>query len=490
MSSEPKKKRVIVIGGGIAGLAAAHRLLERAQQHPDSVEVLLFERQARLGGVVATDSREGFLLEAGSDSFITEKPWGIDLCRRLGLEEEFLETDPRFRKSFIVRENRLIPVPEGFYLLAPTRFWPFALSPFLSFRGKARVVLEWCIPKKKGLEDESVASFVKRRFGDEALIRIAQPMVGGVYGTDPTHLSIQATLPRFFEMEQRYGSVVKAFRAQRRKSQHSASGPRYGLFLSFKRGMQTLVDRLHEVLPEGAVRFNTQVTDITFQKEGYGWEVVLSNGESVLADAVCIALPAHPTSKILHTLDFKLAEDIAKIPYTSSATLNLAYSREAVRHPLNGFGMVVPAVEHHPILGCSFSSVKFPNRAPKGKVLLRVFLSEHPENMIATLSDQELIARACRSLKALLGITAPPLFTMLTRHPKALPQYRVGHLEHVRTIQSRLSSFQGIALAGNAYHGIGIPDCIHSGEEAADQLFAYLHNHHAGSKEAIYHASR
>lgn len=476
VNSKQNPPRVLVIGGGISGLACCYRLLERSKAETFPLELLLVESKGRLGGVIGTFTEEGFLLEAASDSFITDKPWALNLCRRLGLQDQLIETNLECRQSFVVRNDRLVAVPAGFYLLAPSRLQPFLTSPFLSPIGKIRLLSECIIPKKEGLQDESVASFVRRRFGREAFDRIAQPMISGIYASDPENLSMRATLPRFLEMEEEYGSIIRAIRSGGRVADEKkgTSGPRYGLFLSFRKGMQTLIDRLGACLPPEAVHLNRSVHRIQPYSEDSGWTILLEDGAHLQVDALCLALPAYQAGRLLREVDGTLSDQLEEIPYTSSATLHLAYLRTDIRHPLNGFGFVVPAVERYPFLGCSFTSVKFPGRSPEGKVLLRVFLAGGQRFPLEYLSDEEIRSQVLERLKPLLGITAPPLFTKLIHSPNSMPQYQVEHLARVNKVEDALRAYPGLALSGNAYRGIGIPDCVHSGEQAADTLFDQL----------------
>jgi protoporphyrinogen/coproporphyrinogen III oxidase len=390
-------RRIVVIGGRITGLAAVHRCQELDRQRCLPLDLRLVESGPRLGGVLRTERRDGFLLESGPDSFITQKPWAIDLCRRLGLEAELIGTDPTHRRSFVARGSRLLPVPEGFQMLAPSRLWPFVTSPIFSWPGKLRIALDWIPPARRASGDESLGRFVERRLGREALECMAQPMVAGVYGADPHNLSLQATMARFREMERQHGSVIRAMVIQRLRNgtqngDAGVSGARYGLFVSFREGMQTLVDALSERLPPGSVRLNTSVSDLSPREDG-ARRVRLAGGtgltEELLADAVCLALPSHRASSLIESFDAGLAARLAAIPYASVMTLNLAYRREAVPHPLDGFGFVVPSVEDRALLGCTFSSVKFPDRAPEGHVLLRAFLA-------GSLQDDSLGLCRCR----------------------------------------------------------------------------------------------
>lgn len=477
-------KRVVIIGGGITGLAAAHRLLELCRDSGKQVQLTILEAGPRLGGIVQTRQRDGFLLEHGPDSFISEKPAALKLAKRLGLESRLIETNQQYRRSFIVRQGRLLRVPEGFHLLAPSRFWPFVKSDIFSWPGKARIALELLLPRRApngSNTEESLAQFVRRRLGAEALERMAQPMVGGIYTADPEQLSLRATMPRFLEMEREHGSLIRALRKQARRPAISeaydskTSGARYDLFLSFDGGMEVLTDKLAEAISNAAlIRTNTTVESLSFQPGETGsstkWTVTTNSNETISADAVCLALPAPVTARLVASLDSQLASELEGISYASSATINLGYKREDVPHPLDGFGFVVPFIEKRSLIACTFSSVKFVGRAPQGQVLLRAFVGGALQPELVELSQEELLARVLSDLRDLLGIERAPLLTEVAKWERSMPQYHVGHLERVKRIEERVAMLPGLFLAGNAYSGPGIPDCIRSGEAAADQI--------------------
>jgi len=495
-------KRVVIIGGGISGLAAAHRLLELSRESGKRVAVTILEAGSRPGGIVQTRERDGFLLESGPDSFISEKPAALALVKRLGLESHLIETNLHHRRSFIVREGRLRPVPEGFHLLAPSRLWPFIKSDIFSWSGKARMALDLLLPRRelngtnvRNSAEESLAEFVRRRLGTEALERMAQPMIGGIYTADPERLSLQATMPRFLEMEREHRSLIRALRKQNsptvsEDAGSETSGARYSLFLSFDRGMQVLTDTLEERIssfgshvPTGAasgqtaIRVNTAVESITLQdgvsagEDSPKWKLITSGNETLLADAICLALPAYVSSRLLGTVDPQLAAALAEISYASSATINLGFKRDDIPHPLDGFGFVVPFIEKRSLIACTFSSVKFAGRAPQGHALLRAFVGGALQPELLELNGDELLARVLGDLRDLLGIERAPLFAEVTKWERSMPQYHVGHLERVKRIEARLAALPGLVVAGNAYSGLGIPDCIRSGEAAADRLF-------------------
>lgn len=452
--------RVVIIGGGISGLAAAHRVLELNQ----AAHVTILEASNRLGGTVQTETRDGFLIERGPDSFISEKPQAVALAKRLGLESRLIETNEKYRRSFIVRNGRLRPVPEGFQLLAPSRMWPFITSDIFSLTGKVRMAADLVLPRKStnGTTDESLASFVRRRLGVEALERMAQPMVGGIYTADPETLSLRATLPRFLEMEREHRSLILAMLRQGREQKSGTSGARYSLFLSFDRGVQVLTDAVTRINAD--FRVNTRAQRLTFDR---GWTITTDKDEMFKADAVCLAVPAYIAASLLTG---EIADKLRRIKYASTATINFAYRRAAIAHPLNGFGFVVPFVEKRSLIACTFSSVKFPGRAPDGHVLLRAFAGGALQPDIFALDESEMAAKVESDLRQLLSISEHPRFIEVAKWERSMPQYEVGHLERVDEIEKLANELPGLALAGNAYRGAGIPDCIRSGEAAAEAL--------------------
>lgn len=462
--------RVIVIGGGISGLAAAHRLAEIGRQPRLPLAVTLLEASDRFGGVIETRRANGFLLESGPDAFLAEKPWAEALCQRLGLAEELLDTQPAHRRSFLVANGRLVPVPAGWYLVAPARLSTLWQAPMLSWPGKLRMALEPLIPPRRNQADESVASFLRRRFGREALTRIGQPMVGGIYTADVEQLSLRAAMPALAEMERTYGSVLRGLRAHARTSNGAtpeASGPRYRLFVTLRGGLQMLVDALIRRMPEVTLRQRAVVTRLA---AGAAWTVSLQDGQSLQAEALCLALPADRAAALMSSVSPSIAKELAAIPYESVATVNLAFRRTDVPHALDGFGMVVPAIERRGIVGCTFSSVKFSGRAPEGSVLLRAFVGGALHRAMYELDDSGIQRMVRRELRELLGIEAQPLLSSVRRFRCAMPQYHVGHLDRVKAMEAKLARYPGLFLTGNGYRGIGIPDCIAHAESTAQRI--------------------
>ncbi len=473
-------KRIIIIGGGITGLAAAHRLGELSKATATEFDVTILEASSRLGGTIHTEHRDDFVLEHGPDSFISEKPEAVELVKRLGLESHLIETNTQHRRSFIVRNGRLRPVPEGFQLLGPSRLWPFVTSDIFSWTGKARMALDLLLPRGNTNNniDESLAQFVRRRLGREALERMAQPMVAGIYTADPERLSLRATMPRFLEMERADRSVILAMLkragAQTKAETNGTSGARYSLFLSFELGMKTLVDELSSRLPRSSVQLNTKVTSLRLDRSSAGWAVDTESGVSLQADAVCVAIPTYAAAKLLQETDARLSAELESISYASTATVNLAYQREDIPHSLDGFGFVVPFIEQRSLIACTFSSIKFPGRAPNGSVLLRAFVGGALQPDMFALDEVQMLQRVQADLFELLGIQKVPLFSEVSRWPRSMPQYEIGHLDRVQRIDNHLLKLPTLKLAGNAYRGAGIPDCIRSGEQAAEALTSFF----------------
>lgn len=472
------RPHLVIIGGGITGLTAAYRLCRDAQIRHLPFDITLLEASGRLGGVIATNHHQNRLLDHGPDSFISSKPWGIQLCKELGLEDQIINTTAQHRRSFIVRHGKLIPIPQGFYLMVPGSLRSLITSPILSWRGKLRMACDLVLPRRASTEDESLAHFVTRRLGRETLERLAQPMISGIYTANPEYLSLQATMRQFLEMEARHGSLIRALRHTQRASRRNGtstqgiSGPRYGLFVSFRHGMQTLVDRLAAGLPSGAVRLHTRVCSIQRQTASSRWRIRLQNQPDLEADALCLALPAPQAGRLLTQVDRELSITLQDILYASSAIVNVAYRRADVPHALDGMGFVVPAIEKRTLFACSFSSVKFAGRAPNDQVLLRAFVGGALQPEQYELTDDVMQYAVGQELRQLLGITREPLHTTISRHLQSMPQYHLGHLQRVARIESLVSRLPGLVLAGNAYHGVGIPDCIHSGDNAARTLLA------------------
>jgi len=472
-------RRVVVVGGGIAGLAAAHRIVELKNKRRLDIDVALLEASPRLGGTIATKRVGDFLLEAGPDSFITEKPWALSLCERIGLASHLVSTQAAYQKIYVVHNGKLEALPEGFFLLTPTRFWPFIKSPIFSWAGKLRIAAELLLPRGNTSADESLESFVRRRLGSEALERVAQPLVGGIYAADPDKLSLGATMPRFLEMERNQRSVIYAMWSAERKrarQREAGSGARWSLFVTLAGGMQEFVDAIARRLPEGCVRLHSGVKNLRFDDQQKAWRVALAGNETLDASAVILAAPAFRTAAMVGSVAPSAAAELQQIPYASTATVSLAYKREDFPHTPDSFGFVVPAIENRKIMACTFSSLKYPGRAPDGHVLLRAFVGGSLQQELFNDDDATIERNVRKELANLLGVKAEPNFSRIWRHPNSMPQYHVGHQGGIKRIESALSRFPTLALAGSAYHGVGISDCVRTGEEAAEAVIKALGN--------------
>lgn len=471
--------RIAVIGGGLSGLSAAHRVLELSRGNGPPVECVLFESSPRLGGIVGTCRIGEYLIDTGADSFLTNKPWAIDLCRRLGLADRLRSTDARYRGAHVLFQGRPVRLPDGFQLISPTAIGPILTTPLLSVWGKLRLLMEPLVPRGPGT-DESLASFVRRRFGKETLDRIVQPLVGGIYTSDPEHLSMAATMSRFLEMERVHGSLIRAALAERRSPVRSeprdasSSGARYGLFAGLAGGMEELLDALRCAVQPCTIRRDTRVMAIRNGAGSTGYQLEVHPGEFEDFDGVIVATAAHQSARLLETLDTELADQLRAIPYASSAIVVTGHRLADVRHPLDSFGLVVPACERRRILATSFSSRKFPERAPADRVLMRTFVGGAMQPELFELSDTQILELVQQELGAIFGVRGEPEVSHLVRYPRAMPQYHVGHLDLVEKIESRVARHPGLQLGGNALHGVGVPDAIHCGEAAAEAVLGVI----------------
>ncbi|HUC97439.1 MAG TPA: protoporphyrinogen oxidase [Candidatus Polarisedimenticolaceae bacterium] len=470
-------RRIVVVGAGIAGLAAAHRLIELRKDQALDLEVLLLEASDRLGGCIATERAGDFLIEAGPDSFISEKPWALRLCERLGLGPSLVSTQVAHQKIYIVHNGKLVPLPEGFFLLAPTQLAPFVRTPLFSWRGKLRMLAEPLIPRGDTNADESLGAFVRRRLGSEALERVVQPLLGGIYAADPDKLSLISTMPRFKEMEKSHRSIIWAMWAEQRRrarKRESGSGARWSLFVTLAGGMQEMVDAIALRLPQGNARLNTAVTNIFPSEDDRRWQLATGTNEILETDGIILATPAFHTAQMLASAVPEAARELSRIAYASSATISLAYHDRDFPRTADSFGFVVPAVESRKIMACTFSSLKYPGRAPEGHVLMRAFVGGSLQPGLLDDNDAILERNVRAEITSLLGVNAEPLLVHIQRHPNAMPQYHVGHQARIQRIESALDSHESLALAGSAYHGVGVADCVRTGEEAAEKLFKQI----------------
>lgn len=474
-------KRVVIIGGGISGLSTAYNLEKLLEQSEDALSYILFEKRKRLGGNIITEEEKGFVVEGGPDCFISEKPWALALCKELGLKDEIICTNDERRKTFVLWKGKLHELPEGVILMVPTKMVPILWSTLISFPGKIRMGLEYFMPKRKSNEDESLGSFVRRRLGKEALTKIAEPLIAGIHAGDPETMSIKSSFPRFVELEQKYGSLIKGMLArmvEAKKWKKKSTEEKTTMFMTLKGGVATLTKTIASSLPIGSTVQGKEIAGIV-QNDVSGGNpsyTISFDGDrdTIEADAVIIATPAYAAANLLKEMDPPLSDQLMDIPYASTATVSIAYKKEDVSHPLNGFGFVVPKVENRRIMAATWTSVKFSYRAPEDSILIRCFVGGALNEELVSLSDEEMIKMVKEELKDIMGIDAKPTLSRVFRFHKAMPQYTIGHEDKVTRIEQMVDGHDGLFLTGSAYRGIGISDCVHNGEITAKKVFEYL----------------
>lgn len=467
-------KRIAIIGGGTSGLSAAITL-ERARAAGAELEYAVFEAAPRLGGVLITERVDDCLVEAGPDSFLTEKSWGLDFVRSLGLGDQLIGSNDPDRITYILVKGRLVPIPDGLMFMVPTKIAPIISTQLFSWGAKLRFAREYFQkPNARGEErDDTVAELVERHFGPEMVDRLADPLLAGVYGGAAADLSAAAVLPRFVEMEKRYGSLSRGMlQARKQRAAAGAGAPNPGsappLFTSLKGGMQQLVDAIVPQLAAGAARTGNKVVAIGRQDEK--WMVAPEQGSMEEFDSVIMALPANQAGLLLERISAPLAEELQQVPYSSSMVVVCGYDQRDLAAVPPGFGFLVPRSEGRRILACTFVHVKFPHRAPPGRGLVRCFIGGWGNETVLDMPDDEVFAAVAKDLRDIVGITAAPRFARVYRWRGAMAQYVRGHLARVRRIDELRRGIPGLELAGNAYRGIGVPDCIASGITAASDL--------------------
>jgi oxygen-dependent protoporphyrinogen oxidase len=480
-------KRIIIIGGGVAGLGAGYKIRRAASEGHD-VEFVLVEKDRRLGGKIQTEivpdpSEEGrFIVDGGPDCFLTEKPACHRIAKLTGIFDDELPTDESRKRTWILSRGKLYEMPDGIFMFAPTKFLPFATTGLFSWPGKIRMAMDLLIPPKKVMpgefNDETLESFVVRRMGRECLDRLAEPLVGGVHASDPSKMSLAATFPRLLEMEQKYGSLTKGFIAARRKVEEMrrkyparpGEKPRT-FFTSFVKGMQQLTDRMADAAGRERIRTGVAVTALRRKDDG-AWIAQLSNSSSIDGDAVIIATESWAAEPLIRPHDNAIADALASIPTSSSATISIAFKESEVGFNLNAFGFLCPLAEGRALMAATYSSTKWPGRAPAGKVLLRGFVGGPHNQEILKRSDEELVQTVLAEFHDILGLNpfAKPLFTRVFRWHLGMPQYTLGHLEHIKLIEDHSAQIPGLAIAGGSYRGVGVPNCIESGEGAVSKI--------------------
>ena len=463
-------KRIAIIGGGISGLAAAYAL-EQHRRAAGQVEYSVFESSSRLGGVLVTDRVDGCLIEAGPDSFLTEKPWAADLCRQIGIGDQLIGSNDAQRKTYILVNRRLVVMPDGLMFMVPTKILPIVFSPLFSLGTKIRMAREWFHPPHKADRDETVSAMVERHYGPEMVDRLADPLLSGVYGGEASQLSVRAVLSRFAEMEAKHGSLGRAMLAARKKMAAATTGASPPLFSSLRDGMQQMVDTLLAQLSPRSLLSGARANALGRRADGW---VVSVDRHSDPFDAVIVAVPTHSAASLLETAGPELSRELREIRYSSSVTVTLGYDKNVRDSLLPGFGFLVPRREGKRLLAATFVHNKFPHRAPEDRALIRCFLGGSRDENILTASDNQILSIVRSELQQIISLSAEPLFARVYKWKGAMAQYGVGHLERLERIERLRRQLPGLALAGNGYQGIGVPDCIRSGSEAAAQVLSFL----------------
>jgi len=460
-------KRIVVIGGGITGLAAAYRLQKLAQEAAQAIDIVLVDSEPQLGGKIVTERVDDFVVEGGPDTFISYKPWGVALCRELGLVERLHGTSTQQHGSFVMNDGELHRLPEGLTGMIPTRFGPMVKTPLISLWGKLRMGLDFVLPPRREGGDESLASFISRRLGREMYARLVEPLMSGIYAGDGGQLSLASTFPQLRKLELEHGGLVKGLLAARKNGarRKPPNGKKMSVFVTPRTGLAELVEVLVERLTNVTLVTGKRVQTMTATAGGY--QLVTQDGRQWQADAVIMATPAYVAADLVKSFDPSLATTFDSIPYVSTATLSVAYPLSDVPHPLNGYGYIIPRVEARDALACTWTSSTFPHRAPEWYALLRVFIGRAGQEAALDGSDEELLQIVRTELERTLGITAEPMFHRLFRWPDSMPQYTMGHPDRLAKIDDGLQQHPGLFIAGSAYRGIGIPDCINSGQQAA-----------------------
>jgi protoporphyrinogen/coproporphyrinogen III oxidase len=485
--SRTAPRRVVVIGGGITGLTTAHRLLSTARQKgAPPFAVTLLEERARLGGNIQTERSGGFVIDGGPDSFVIARPHATALCRELGLGDRLISTTERNRRVLVRHGGVLHPLPEGVVLTIPTRVLPLVKSKLFSWPGKARMGLDLLL-RRGSAADPSIGEFIRRRLGQEALDRLAAPLLGGIYAGDVDGLSLRSTFPQLLEMEQKYGSLIRGALAQRAALAHGRAqgGPPASPFHSLLGGMGELIDALAASIEKagGDLRLGARVEAIgrapSAQNGSSGSSSRLAvrvatagGSESLEADEVVVTTPAYVAADALAELDGELAAELRRIPYVSTATIALGYARADVPHALDAVGLIIARGEPRRALAATFISSKWVGRAPEGTVLLRIFVGGHRDPAAVALGDDDLVTLAREELGALLGVRARPITARVFRFERSNPQPVVGHGERVRTLRGIASRHPGLHLAGAAFDGVGIPDCVRQAGDVAARIVA------------------
>ncbi|WP_226038043.1 protoporphyrinogen oxidase [Aquibacillus saliphilus] len=464
-----EQKQIAIVGGGIAGLTAAYYLQKEINEHQLPYKIKLIEANNELGGKIRTVKKDGYMIERGPDSFLKRKQSAARLVKEVGLENDLVGNGTG--GSFILVNNKLHRMPSGSFMGIPTEVRPFLFSSLFSTKGKLRAAYDFVLPRGEQISDQSLGKFFRRRFGDELVENLIEPLLSGIYAGDIDDLSLMATFPNFYRLEQEHKSLVKGLQATMPKKKKT-KGPKPSMFYSLKNGLQSLVEAVEAELTEGVVTKNTTVDHIERKENHY--HLLLGNGEVYKADAVVLATPFFATNRILSQYDFM--DPLKEMKATSVANVALAFDASAIKKDIDGTGFVVSRNSDYRITACTWTHKKWPETtAPKGKALLRCYVGRPGDEGVVDLSDEEIVDIALKDLNKTMNITEKPEFSVVTRWKNAMPQYSVGHKERIDKVTEQIKeNLPGVYLAGGSYRGIGIPDCIDQGEAAVASVLDYL----------------
>jgi len=471
-----RPRTVVIVGGGISGLATAFSLLEQAAKAGCSLRCTILESGSSWGGKIVTHRIGDIVTEAGPDSFLSQKQAGLDLCRKLGLADQLINTNETGKKACVLYRGRLHDLPEGLLSFVPKQLGPFLHSGLLSWTGLVRMGLEFAVPPGSPGEDESLAAFLRRRFGTQAFERVLEPLMAGIYAGDAEHMSLRATFPRFFDLEQQYGSVVRGMMAGKKTaSLASTAQPGRTMFVSLKNGLSDLVTALTSRLTQQGIdlRLGCQVDALRVRSHELGrwtYDLILQDGSALSAESVVLATPAFVSAELLRPLSPIAGGLLDLIPYTSTATIAMTFPAQAVAGAVGGFGFIVPRIEGRDLIAATWTSLKWPHRAPADQLLVRCYVGGVGREAILDRDDGQLTATVRSELNALCGISAEPMYTEVNRWWKGMPQYTIGHLDRLTQLDAALSRYPGLVLTGAGYRGVGIPDCIRDGAIAAERV--------------------
>ena len=485
MAAQPTQpaRHVVIVGGGIAGLTAAFSLYEQAAGAGLPLTCTLIEAGREWGGKIVTHRVGDLMIEAGPDSFLSQKPWGLELCHKLGLSGRLINTNDHQKKTFVYSRGRLRELPEGLVVIVPTRLGPFLKSGLISWPGILRMGLDLALPAKRGDGDESLASFFSRRLGREAFERVVEPLMAGIYAGDAAQISLRATFPRFLDLERQHGSLIRGMLASRTAGPATSDRPASvpggrTMFVTLQGGLVELIQALLAKLTTSGAKLMTQQSVAAMRVRqtstnhpiGWTYDLTLESGAVISADAVVLATPAFVSADLVRPLSPLAAELLGAIPYASTATVSLAYKAGTLGGQVDGFGFVVPRVEGRDLLAATWTSLKWPHRAPASQTLVRCYLGGVGREAVLQEDDAALIRRVRDELRSMTGVTGEPAYAEVNRWDRGMPQYTLGHLDRLESIQRSLDRYPGLLLVGAAYRGIGIPDCIRDGTDAASGL--------------------